>query len=135
MRNDPSVIIRLEGDGRVYQPGEMLSGDYVFESLTASQIKALEISVLWYTEGKGEEDLAVHAFWRLDPDSGDVIDPQQPSRFETVLPNTPLSYDGVIVKVRWCVRVRAFIHRGREVFAQKDFRLGDLPAIKSEAED
>jgi hypothetical protein len=55
-----------------------------------------------------------------------------PARFETVLPNCPLSYDGLIVKVRWCVRVRAFLHRGgKEVFGQKVFRLGDIPPIKN----
>ena len=103
--------------------------------LSADQIKALEVSVLWYTEGKGDEDMAVHKFWRTDLENGDLIDPLQPARFETVLPNSPLSYDGQIVKLRWCVRVRAFLHRGKEVFGQKEFRLGDIPPLKTDVTD
>ena len=132
MKNEPAVIIRLEGNGRIYRPGESLSGEYAFEELSPDQIKALEVSILWYTEGKGDEDMAVHKFWRTDLENGKAAQLQLPARFETVLPNCPLSYDGLIVKVRWCVRVRAFLHRGgKEVFAQKVFRLGDIPPIKN----
>jgi hypothetical protein len=135
MKDEPAVIIRLEGNGRNYRPGESLSGEYVFEELPADQIKAVEVSVLWYTEGKGDEDMAMHKFWRTDLESGEPIALQLPARFETVLPNSPLSYDGQIVKLRWCVRVRAFLHRSKEVFGQKEFRLGDIPPIKSDAVD
>jgi hypothetical protein len=135
MNNEPSVAVRLVGNGRIYHPSESLSGDYVFEGLSVEQIKAIEVSVLWFTEGKGDEDMAVHAFWRFDPENGDIVNPLQTARFETVLPNSPLSYDGLIVKVRWCVRVRAFLHRGKEVFGQKEFRLGQVPAIQPAAEN
>jgi hypothetical protein len=135
MRNEPSVAIRLDAEKQNYQPGENLAGDYVFEELSADQIKALEVSVLWYTEGKGDEDMAVHAFWRFDPENGDIINPLRPARFETTLPSSPLSYEGQIIKVRWCVRVRAFLHRGKEVFGQEEFRLGDVSPISAETED
>jgi hypothetical protein len=131
MINGPAIVIRLDGNGGNYRPGENLSGEYVFEDLSAGQIKALEVSVLWYTEGKGDKDLAVHEFWRTNLEDGDVIDLQQPVRFETVLPHSPLSYDGQIIKIRWCVRVRAFLHRGaKELFGQKEFRLGEIPPVK-----
>jgi hypothetical protein len=130
MNNEPAVIIRLDGNGRIYRPGESLAGEYVIRELSADLIKALEVSILWYTEGKGDEDIAVHKFWRTDLENGTLIDPEKPARFEAVLPNSPLSYDGQIVKLRWCVRVRAFLHRGKEVFSQKEFRLGDIPPLK-----
>jgi hypothetical protein len=135
MNNEPAVIIRLEGNGRGYRPGESLSGEYAFEELPADRVKALEVSVLWYTEGKGDEDMAVHEFWRKDIDRGDVIDTLHPAKIETVLPNSPLSYEGKIVKVRWCVRVRAFLHYGKEVFGQKGFRLGDIAPVQAGAAD
>ncbi|MGW8256413.1 MAG: hypothetical protein ACWGMZ_02895 [Thermoguttaceae bacterium] len=128
MRNEPSVAIRLDGEGRNYHSGESLSGEYVFTSLLCNQIQAVEVSVLWFTEGKGDEDMAVHAFWRLEPEKGDFINPLQPTPFETVLPNSPLSHDGQIVKIHWCLRVRAFLHRGKEVFGQKEFRLENAPS-------
>ena len=127
---DPAIIIRFDGNGRVYRPGEMLSGEYRLESVTAAEVKAIEVSVLWYSEGKGDEDLAVHEFRRLSAENGDPIDPRRPGRFSTTLPQSPLSYEGAIVKLRWCVRVRAFLQRGKEVVGQKTFQLGDVPAAK-----
>jgi hypothetical protein len=129
MRTEPTIIIRLDGNGRVYRPGETLAGDYWIESLAAGQLKAVEVSVLWHTEGKGDEDMDVHEFWRRDADDGREIDPSQPERFSTTLPNSPLSYEGQIVKIRWCVRVRAFLPRGKEAVGQKVFQLGDVPAV------
>ena len=90
-------------------------------------MKAIEVSVLWHTEGKGDEDMAVAEFWRRDAEDGRPLDTAEPQRFSATLPNSPLSYDGQIVKVHWCVRVRAFLHRGREVVGEKAFQLGDVP--------
>ena len=126
--NEPAILIRLDGSGRLYRPGQPLSGQYRLESIEGDQIRAVEVSVLWYTEGKGEQDLAVHEFWRRDSQSGDWIDPRRPERFSTTLPQSPLSYEGQIINIRWCVRVRAFLPQGRELLAEKPFRLGGVPA-------
>ena len=131
MKDEPAVSIRFDGNGRIYRPGETLSGEYAFTDLPANPTKLPEVSALWFTEGKGEEDLAVHEFWRTDLEEVDAADLLRPQRFSTTLPNSPLTYDGRIVKIRWCVRVRAFFQTGKEVFGQKIFRLGDIPAILS----
>jgi len=123
---EPLVRIRLDGNGRVYHPGETFSGEYRMEGIALEEIKAVEVSVLWHTEGKGDEDLAVHDFHRLSVENGDQIDPRRPGRFSTVLPNSPLSYRGVLIKIRWCVRVRVFLTRGREVLGEVPFRLGEV---------
>ncbi|HUT14007.1 MAG TPA: hypothetical protein VMY42_26200 [Thermoguttaceae bacterium] len=128
--SDPGIIIRFDGNGRVYRSGETLSGEYLLRSVAPEDVKAVEASVLWYTEGKGDEDLAVHEFWRRSTEDGDFIDSSRPARFTTTLPRSPLSYDGAIVKLRWCVRVRVFLRRGKEVVGQKTFRLGDVPVIR-----
>jgi hypothetical protein len=129
--NDPLVTIRLDANGRVYRPGETLSGEYRVDAVRLGEIRALEVSVLWYTEGKGDEDLAVHDFRRLPAEEDQESDLGQPGRFSTVLPNSPLSYDGQIVKIRWCVRVRVFLTRGKEVVGEKAFQLGYVPATKA----
>ena len=131
--NEPEVAIRLDNNGRTYQPGEVLSGEYRLESVEWDQIRAVEVSVLWYTEGKGDEDLAVHEFWRRDANSGDWTDPRRPERFSTTLPASPLTYEGQIVKIRWCVRVRVFLGRGKEILGEKPFLLGGVRAIKAPA--
>jgi len=129
--NGPLVRIRFDGNGRAYHPGETLSGEYRIESVPPEEIKAIEVSVLWYTEGKGDEDLAVHDFWRHATDTGDGQDLRSPVRFSAVLPKSPLSYRGVLVKIRWCVRVRVFLTRGREVMGELAFRLGEVPAART----
>ena len=128
--NEPEVIIRLDESEQVYSPGTTLSGEYRIEGADGQEVQAIEISVLWYSEGKGDEDLAIHEFWRKNADSGELGDCRRPDRFSTTLPQSPLSYDGQIVKIRWCVRVRVIFKRGRDVLAQKIFRLGNVPPAK-----
>jgi hypothetical protein len=128
MSDAPLIVIRLDGDSRHRQPGETLSGQYWIESLDPSQVKAVEASVLWYTEGKGDEDMAVHEFWRRDASDAQLLESSRPELFSTTLPNSPLSYHGQLIKIRWCVRVRVFTHRGKELVGERSFQLGDLPA-------
>lgn len=124
---DPHIAIRLWPAGGQFEPDQELSCEYRIEAAYATQVQGVEASVLWYTEGKGEEDLAVHYFERYVPGDVDRGDLRGTRRFATQLPPSPLSYEGVIVKVRWCVRVRAFLRRGRHVVAECSFRLGHVP--------
>jgi hypothetical protein len=123
--SDPSIFVQLDDDHRVYQPGEILSGSFGLAAVTGRNVEAVELSVLWYTEGKGDEDMAVHHWEGLTPEEG-RRDPYALRRFSVRLPRSPLSYDGLIVKVRWCVRVRASIAGWRDRIAEVPFRLGDV---------
>ena len=126
---DPGLSILLTGGKRHYEPGDTLIAEYRVDSLALVDAKAMEASVVWYTVGKGEEDFGVHQFVRHASDDGTLFDCRKPRLLRTVLPVSPLSYDGVIVKLRWCVRVRLFPSRGREVIAESPFQLGNVPAI------
>lgn len=128
--NEGSVRILLDGNRRVYQPGDVLAGEYQVESLRWIEPTAVEVSVLWYTEGQGEEDLAVHYFERIDALAQAGVDFRRPRRFNTRLPYSPLSYQGIIVKIRWCVRVRVFLQRGKELVGEVSFQLGNLPTAR-----
>jgi hypothetical protein len=128
--NEGSVRILLDGNRRAYQPGDLLTGEYQVESLRWIQPAAVEVSVLWHTEGQGEEDLAVHHFERIDTIEQPNIDFRRPRRFSTRLPPSPLTYQGVIVKISWCVRVRVFLPRGKELMGEISFQLGTLPAAR-----
>lgn len=129
--SEPHVTLRLAEGRRDYQPGDTLSGEYRLDVVNRSDIRALELSVLWYTEGKGDEDLQVHYFFRQSSDEGDYINPHRPGRFTTKLPASPLSYEGVIVKIRWCVRLRLFLPRGREIVDEQHFRVGQVPPARA----
>jgi hypothetical protein len=126
--NGPLVTVRLDGRRRHYQPGEALSGEFVIETLNPDDIKAVELSVVWHTEGKGEEDMGLHYFKRYARDE-QPFDPRETVRFITdeKLPASPLSYDGMILKIRWCVRVRVFLPRGETVVHDEPFQLGEVP--------
>ena len=125
---DPAQIqIKLDGEKRRYGPGETLTGSYHLDVESAHDLRAVEFSVLWFTEGKGDPDMAVHAFTRRDPTDATFTSVTQPQTFSTLLPDGPLSYNGLIVKVRWCVRVRVFLARGKELCEEEPFQLGDIP--------
>lgn len=125
--SDARASLRLIGEDHDYAPGEQLAGEYFVDIANPNDVRAVEVSVLWYTEGKGDEDLAVHFFERTTNDDASYTDLRTTQHFTTTLPNTPVSYDGVLLRIRWCVRVRAFLPRGRELLAEVAFRLGDIP--------
>jgi hypothetical protein len=129
---EPLVTIRLADRRRAWQPGELLEGTYRIDRADLAEIKAVELSVLWYTEGKGDEDLGVHYFQRVALEEGQSLDLGLPQAFGTRLPNSPLSYDGRIVKIRWCVRVRVFLHRGKPLVCEEPFQLGSVPRVPVE---
>jgi len=128
--SEPRVIIDFDENDRPFQPGETISGECRLESFDFEEIKAVEVSVLWYTEGKGDEDLDVREFRRISADDLNWNEFRRPWRFAAVLPNSPLTYDGVILKIRWCVRVRIFPRRGREIVDERTFVLGELKAAQ-----
>ena len=122
-------MIELNRPERRYAPGDSLTGTYEIRGMLPSEIKAVELSILWYTIGKGDEDMAVHEFQRRATDDGDWID-IRPVAFKTNLPLSPLSYDGLTMKICWCVRVRVFRHQGKELFAETPFSLGYVEPAK-----
>src|SRR4051812_43845036 len=132
-----AIRITFDSPGAHYQPGDRLAGRYTVEDAQLRPAKAVELSVLWYTAGKGEEDMAVHHFERIVDEPARPLDLRVPRRFATIMPPSPLSYDGVIVKICWCVRVRAFLTQGQELMCEAAFTLGSVPAgvIQEPVED
>ncbi|MCL2744771.1 MAG: hypothetical protein FWE67_13060 [Planctomycetaceae bacterium] len=128
----PGISIVLDGRGsRVYFPGETIAGSYWFDDVGADEIQAIEVSILWYTEGKGSTDCGIHQFRRYSVANGDWIDPRRPARFKTSLPRSPLSYQGVLIKLRWAVRVRLFLANGREYAEDLPFWLGNISNVRT----
>jgi len=128
---EPLISLTLRDPNRVFQPGDKLYCEFQIDAVEAEEVQAVEASVLWYSEGKGDEDLAVHYFERRTPSDVEESDLRELHCFECVLPNSPLSYDGAILKIRWCVRVRLFLKRGKEIFFERAFQLGAVPSVES----
>jgi hypothetical protein len=121
-------LLNVPNPQRAYPPGGKLEFEYQLDAVEAEEVLAVEASVLWYTEGKGDEDLGVHYFERYEPhdaEDGDL----RPLRKRCVeLPHSPLSYDGSLLQVRWCVRVRLYLADGKQTSFDQPFRLGWVPA-------
>src|SRR5690349_15729990 len=109
--DSPRLTLALDQDDATYFPGETLSGSYSITSIEPEFVRAVELSVLWQTEGKGDENLGVHYFWRREPNQG--LDDIATGTWSTVLPATPLSYHGVLFRIHWLVRLRVFV-RGKD---------------------
>ncbi len=69
----------------------------------------------------------MHFFERRLPADADEGDLRPLRRFRTRLPNSPLTYRGAIVNIRWCVRLRLFLRRGKEFMLEQPFTLGNVP--------
>lgn len=101
----------------------------------AHDIQAIETSVIWLTEGKGDTDIGVHFFERRQKQALTIETFKQPQRISTVLPASPLSYEGQILKIRWCVRVRLFLPEGQQVTQDQYFQLGRVQPFGQSAQD
>jgi hypothetical protein len=127
-RQQPQVSVHFSAADRRYDPLALLRARYeVMLPAGTAPVRAVERSVVWYTEGKGEEDIGVHSFERIT-DRGTVAAAATAGMLETPLPRSPLSYEGLIVKIRWCVRVRLFFEGGRDFVSEHVFDVGRVPA-------
>ena len=128
---EPAVNVSIVDRRLIFFPEDRLVFEYEISVSHREDVQAVEASVLWYTEGKGDEDMAVHSFQRRVPDDAAEGDLRRRHRFETALPRSPLSYHGTIVRIRWCVRVRVFLKGGREIHQELPIQLGDVPRTRS----
>ena len=129
----PRVTMHFDHPDKAYRPTETVTVQYVIDGIGASDLRAVERSVLWYTEGKGEEDLGVHHFERLD-NAARLAEVTPSGTIAACLPASPLSYEGVIVKIRWCVRVRLFFTAGRDFVSEHVFEVGAVPPVRGVVE-
>ncbi|MEX2170115.1 MAG: hypothetical protein WD851_12460 [Pirellulales bacterium] len=128
--NEPDIDLRLDRSKREFEPGELLTGSFRVLRWQNLGLSAVELSVLWHTAGKGDEDIGVLHFFRVPLEPVPETDIANPQLFKVKLPASPLSYDGFIVKVRWLVRLRLFYLGGREQACEVAFRLGSVPTAQ-----
>lgn len=116
-------MIGLDSPSLRFAPGEVLVGEYTIDLPLKQFATAVEASVIWTTSGKGEEDVGVHFFESLPKQTLSSEQLRRPHRISTVLPRSPLSYEGVILQVRWSVRLRVFVD-GKQFTEDLVFQLG-----------
>lgn len=115
--------VQLCRDDATYEGGTTLTASWRVSRVTLDQLHAIEVSVMWYTDGKGDVDMHVHHFQRLDETQIRRIGLADQHVVKCELPATPLSYHGRLIALRWCVRLRMFLVDGREVVTEHPFYL------------
>jgi len=119
----PAVSVALCRDDAMYEGGKTLCATWKVSRVTLDALTAIETSVLWYTEGKGDTDLLAHHFERLEEDQIRRAGLADEHSLTCELPATPLSYHGRLIRLRWCVRMRLFLSDGREIVTEQPFYL------------
>ena len=127
----PDVHLRINNLQPAFQPGDVLECECTVNAPDDVKLQAIETSVIWTTEGKGEEDLGVHFFDRRNKNDVRDGDLGTMYRFKTQLPNSPLSYDGKLIKIHWVVRACVFFERGKELRFDQPFVLGPARLLQS----
>lgn len=119
----PRINLFLDSKDYIYHPGDCLTGYYRILDVETDQIKTVEMSVFWHTEGKGDEDITIVDYKFQSRQREDWINPHKLGKIETVLPEAPLSYEGKIVKIRWVVRIKMTLVSGEQILAERCFWL------------
>ena len=107
----------------VYRAGGRLQATWQISRVPVEQIQGVEISVMWHTEGKGDEDLHVHHFHRIGESQLRRTGLADQQAIQCQLPVTPLSYHGRLIRLQWCIRLRIFMVSGKEIVAEQPFYL------------
>jgi len=118
-------------EGGYYGMGQVMTVSWRVRPCGSDRFSGLEASVLWFTEGKGDVDLQVHSFHQWNASDLQQLDLSLWHGFRCELPFSPLSYEGTLLRINWCVRMRLFCEGGKEIVVQTPFHLtsGQTPVV------
>ena len=89
--------LRLELDARAFEPGERVTGTIHWDH-SQKPADLLRLSLLWHTEGKGDE--AAETVSQIEVRS---LSPVGHDRFAFETPTYPWSFSGKLVSLVWAV--------------------------------
>ena len=92
-------LLIQSADGRhAYEPGEAI--EVVAQWQLAKSADELELRLIWFTEGKGTEDVCV-----LATEAVEFPPLQGEHRWEIELPTQPYSFQGTLVSLIWSLEL------------------------------
>ncbi|MDJ0852594.1 MAG: hypothetical protein QNK04_29850 [Myxococcota bacterium] len=92
--------IRIEGGRTGFEPGAMLRGTLAWA--LGDPPEAVELRLLWYTRGRGDQDVGVARTLRIESTGA-----QGSSPFELEAPSGPYSCSGRLVSICWALEAVA----------------------------
>lgn len=102
---DLTIHLTLKNNRHAYEPGETVRGNVaVMVPGGPVDVKSAELLLFWRTSGIGDTDEGVVSTVKLVEPGGQL--PSAFSRdFDLVVPPTPWSYSGRLVKINWFLGV------------------------------
>ena len=93
-----TLTIQLEQDKTAFRPGDVVAGTIRWQ--LNNQVKQVELRLLWYTQGKGDEDVGL-----IDTVSFDQPGLSDQRAFRFTLPNGPYSFSGSLISLTWALEL------------------------------
>ena len=94
------LTIDLEQCKTAYRPGEVIAGTARWQS--DEPLKHLALRLLWYTQGKGDEDAGL-----VEEQENEQPDLSDSRVFHFTLPNGPYSFSGTLISLTWAIELIA----------------------------
>ena len=100
----PTSELNIVFDGRPnFRPNDPITGTVSWKGIEADD---LECRLIWYTQGKGDQD-----FETIQTQPIQSTSPNGSARFQFVAPNRPHSFSGKLISLTWAVEVVLFPSR------------------------
>lgn len=98
MNADTDIYIDLAK--RSFEPGARISGTILWA--LAESPEELHLSLGWWTEGRGTKDAKIEAELHWP-----ITEPVGEKTFEIQAPETPYSFDGHLIALKWALEIRS----------------------------
>lgn len=95
-----TLTIQLEQSKTAFRPGDVVAGTVRWQ--LEKQAKEMELRLLWYTRGKGDEDAGL-----VDTITFDQPGLSDQRSFRFTLPNGPYSFSGSLISLTWALELSA----------------------------
>jgi hypothetical protein len=93
-----SLDIRIRDNRTTFSPGETIEG--ALHWTLDSAVEALELRLVWHTQGKGDTDVSVEDTRRFEAPS-----PAGSESFRFALPEAPYSFSGKLISLSWMLEL------------------------------
>jgi hypothetical protein len=104
-----SAGLSIDLERASFEPGARLAGSVTWSA--GEPIRGIGLTLLWYTAGKGDEDVVVVSKTSLDASGA-----AGRQSFELALPDFPWSFSGELVSLVWAVEAAVDGTLDRAVF-------------------
>ena len=101
-------MLKINLEKTSFKPGNTISGDIVWSN-ERPETENIEARLIWYTEGKGDQDVEVVDSISFELTGNSTQNGQ--GRFEFVAPHRPSSFSGKLISLMWAIE--AIVYPGK----------------------